>query len=228
MMMCPKPHCPEESKSGNKMCAKKTDSCCGYECAEIKPPVKPCIMIDCAPGYDIMMTDERGCGGMCVAVCKRVKDMEECARMPECKVDKNAYEDPETFEVSDVCIESAGPVCCAAMTAGCLACSQGYKSAAAGCTDNPDKLNCADVKMPDTCKSCVASGLKWSAGSASGMRNGCSVLDDSQAARLTIARRFSRRPGYARRSDCWRIDWHHGVCCLSTVYVPQARSSVLA
>ena len=170
MMVCPKPHCPEGSKVVDAMCAKKNDSCCGFECVEKKakateaPSEEPCMMVDCAPGYDLMFADARGCGGFCVAACSRVTDMAECSKMPECKVDKDAFEDPVTFEVSDKCIEAGGPVCCEAIMASCLACSTG-QSAAAWCLDHPGEYDCDDIKMPDTCETCIDAGLKWSAGS---------------------------------------------------------------
>jgi len=162
MMVCPKPHCPEDSSVVDNKCAKRSDSCCGFKCVENMPVEEPCMMVDCAPGYDLMMTDARGCGGICVPQCNKVTDMKDCASMPECKVEK--YENPKTFEVSDVCAESA-KVCCMAMTAGCVSCADGYKSAAAWCEDHPHQLDCDEIKMPDTCQSCVTSGLKWSAGS---------------------------------------------------------------
>lgn len=58
-----KGECPGSTDCFGKANKKDADWCCTHH--NLMCP-KPCIMIRCASGYDLVGTDDRGCGGSCI------------------------------------------------------------------------------------------------------------------------------------------------------------------
>jgi hypothetical protein len=116
---------------------------------EPEPEPEPCMMVDCRPGFDLVGTDTRGCGGKCVHKKHRGEDEDEPTDVP-----------------------TVG--CCEAMTANCLACGLGLTEEEY-CLKHPGKFGCTTSSAADAAGNSVTSTTTF-AGSKKG--NGNQELND--------------------------------------------------
>jgi hypothetical protein len=117
---------------------------------------EPCMMIDCAPGFEPVGTDRRGCGGKCVKI-KKDNDDDQPKDLPNGS-------------------------CCEAMTVSCLACSLGLTEEEY-CSKYPDKFDCsssADDKSALTGRDNLAGSRAASTASTGSTKgNGQANLDQT-------------------------------------------------